>query len=170
MSKTHENPHVGSGKFSVRGFRPQRQWEVDCDYLRRLPDAEREWMRRFLAEYYDADNKLLRPQKHYSECPKCSRGGTCGRRPPPVPLHASDDLRRECYRRQKSAYEDAYSAGRVSLWEDFDSVDSSGNVASTSFDVRGRKAALRARQESGDYELCDATSAPAVIAATKRKK
>lgn len=107
-------------------------------------------MQRFLAEYYDADNKLLRPQKHYAKCPACRVGGDCGRRPPPFALHESDDLRRECYRLQKSAYEDVYSRGRVTLWEDYDGVDTERKVAGVN---KGRRRAeLRPRVDAGDYE------------------
>lgn len=152
----------------MRGFRPHRQWAVDVDYLRRLPEAEREWMRRFLSEYYDADNKLLRPDKHLAACPQCSRGGTCGRRPPPSALHDSDELRRECYRRQKAAYEDVYSRGRVSLWEDYDGVDTEG-VVTTSHGAR-KGAALAPRKDAGDY--ADSGEAPAVVSTLQigRKK
>lgn len=39
------------------------------------------------------------------------------------------DRRRECFRRQNYAYDDVYSRGAVTLWEDFDRVDTDGNVA-----------------------------------------
>lgn len=107
-------------------------------------------MQRFLAEYYDADNKLLRPQKHYAKCPACRVGGDCGRRPPPFALHDSDDLRRECYRRQKYAHDDVYSRGNVTLWSDYDFVDGEGQIATTG---KGkRRAEMRPRVEAGDYE------------------
>lgn len=115
-------------------------------------------MQRFLAEYYDADNKLLRPQRHYAKCPACRVGGDCGRRPPPFALHESDAMRRECYRLQKSAYEDVYSRGRVTLWEDYEGVNSEGVVAPA---VGGRRLAeLRPLVEAGDYS--DAESSPAL--------
>ena len=107
-------------------------------------------MQRFLAERYDADNKLLRPQQHYSKCPACRAGGDCGRRPPPVPVHDSDDMRRECYRLQKSAYEDVYSRGRVTLWEDYEGVDESGTVTAGAKGRGKRAAEMRPRTEAGD--------------------
>ena len=112
-------------------------------------------MQRFLAERYDADNKLLRPQQHYAKCPKCRVGGDCGRRPPPTPIHATDELRRECYRLQKSAYEDVYSRGRVTLWEDYEGVDEHG-VSLISKSMR-RNAAMRPRVEVGDFVDTDGT-------------
>lgn len=136
--------------FSVNGFRYHRRWAVDVDYLRRLPEAERKWMQRFLSEYYDANNTLLRPEKHVAKCRACRAGGDCGKRPPPEAIHNTDELRRECYRRQMHSYYDSYSAGRVVLWEDFDGVDTAGRVtqrgATGAMDVE----ALRPRLESGD--------------------
>lgn len=146
--------HMEAGptdKFSVRGFRPYRQWAVDCDYLRGLPPSERAWMKRFLAEYYDADNKLLRPEQHESKCPTCRKGGDCGKRPTQA-LHATDDLRRECYRRQNYAYYDAHSRGLVNLWEDFNSVDTEGHLPRTTSIHASQMEALRPRVEVGDFD------------------
>jgi len=141
---------------------------VDCDYLRRLSPEERAWMHRFLAEYYDADNKLLRPQQHYAKCPACRAGGDCGRRPPPFALHDSDELRRECYRLQKSAYEDVYSRGRVMLWEDYGSVSPDGPTGTLG---KNRKRAMQARVEGGDYVDVEYSPPPAaLVPPTRRRK
>ena len=125
-------------------------------------------MQRFLAERYDADNKLLRPQQHYAKCPKCRTGGDCGRRPPPTPVHDSDELRRECYRLQKSAYEDVYSRGRVCLWADFDSVDECARVAQPRF--LKRDAELRARYEAGDYSEFEMPTVHPVAPVRRRRR
>lgn len=150
--KRHTQNHTRGGEgrslFSVRGFRFHRQWAVDVDYLRRLPPDERKWLERFLSEYYDADNKLLRPEKHVQKCRACREGGDCGRRPPPKALHSTDALRRDCYNTQFHAHEDAYSRGRVSLWEDFERVDESGARAG----AHGQSGeSFRPRWEAGDY-------------------
>lgn len=134
------------------------------DYLRRLPPAERAWAERFLDEYYNTNNTLLRPEKHLARCRKCRAGGDCGRRPPPKALHASDALRQDCYRRQWWASQDAYSMGRVSLWADFDRVNESGEVQRTTGDGASR----RARVEAGDYEDTS-EMAPAAIRARKKR-
>lgn len=42
------------------------------------------------------------------------------------------DNRRECFRRQNYAYDDVYSRGGVSLFEDLDRVDADGNVVPVS--------------------------------------
>lgn len=136
--------------FSVRRIHRHRQWAVDMDYLQRLrrthPEAY-DYMVRFSGEYYNSDNDLLRPEKHYARCAKCRKGQPCPRRPPEVPLHATDEQRRECYRLHFTAYCDVFSVGRVSLFEDVDSL--APNVPSRS----GPKSeALRARFDAGDYE------------------
>lgn len=128
-------------------------------------------MQRFLAEYYDADNKLLRPQQHYAKCPACRVGGDCGRRPPPFALHDSDDLRRECYRRQKYAYDDVYSRGNVTLWADYEGVDATGAVSSPR--SRGKRVEeMRPRAEAGDYSDVDGSPHTAfhVLDVRRRKK
>ena len=136
-------------RFSVNGFRFHRRWAVDVDYRRRLPEAEREWMKRFWEEYYNAKNTLLRPEQHPNKCRVCREGGDCGKRPPPA-LHHTDDLRRDCYRRQTQSYWDAQSSGRVALWEDFDGVDTAGNVARKGSTGSMDMEAIRPRVESGD--------------------
>lgn len=117
------------------------------DYMRRLPPAERAWLERFAAEYYDADNKLLRPEKHPERCRKCREGGDCGKRPPPA-LHGTTALRRECYNLQARAYYDVHSRGQVALWDDFSAVDDSGAVVRDSRVGKGE--GMRPRLESGD--------------------
>lgn len=136
-------------RFSVRGFRFHRQWAVDVDYLRRLGPEEREWMQRFLAEYYDADNKLLRPEKHPERCRTCREGGDCGKRPPPA-LHGTTALRRECYNLQARAYYDVHSRGQVALWEDFDGVDETGRRRNDS--RVGRTEGMLPRLAVGDVD------------------
>lgn len=161
--KTAFRPYV------ARFFRFHRQWAVDVDYLKRLPLEEREWMGRFLAEYYDADNKLLRPEQHAAKCRKCRDGGDCGKRPPPVALHATDEQRRDCYRAQNYANTDAFSRGRVALWEDYDGVDSDGNRATRHTSAE----ATRPRWEAGDFEdtgtsVVHAPSAPRTTRTRRR--
>lgn len=109
-------------------------------------------MRNFLREYYDADNKLLRPEKHAAKCRACREGGDCGRRPPPQAIHATDALRRDCYRRQYYAEWDVQSRGLVSAWEDFDSIGVSEDGEPLPVTPRaGRFEAVRPRHEAGDY-------------------
>lgn len=155
-------------KFSVRGFRPYRQWAVDCDYLRGLPDAERQWMRRFLSEYYDADNKLLRPEQHVSKCSVCRKGGDCGKRPTKA-IHDTDALRRECYRRQNYAYFDAHSRGLVGLWEDFDCVDAEGKVTPRGAVAGVSVEVTRVRFENGDTEGADSGAVTSAASSFARR-
>jgi hypothetical protein len=119
------------------------------DYLHRLKKthpAAYDFMVRFAGEYYNSDNDLLRPQKHYARCAKCRKGQPCPRRPPEVPIHATDELRKDCYRNHTRAYKDVYSAGRVSLFEDVDTL--APNLPSRAGPT---PEALRARIDAGDY-------------------
>lgn len=139
------NDSVQKDKFSVRGFRLHRQWAVDVDYLRKLPPDAREWLKRFLLEYYDANGRLLRPEKHAASCRECRSGGDCGKRPPSTPLHGTAAQRRELYGLQNAAFRDVYSRGAVMLLEYVDDL----GTAETGRRNRG-KASL-AREEAGDY-------------------
>lgn len=45
-------------------FRPQRLWQLDCDYVKRLPPSAKRWMDGFLREYYAVDAKAVHEGLH----------------------------------------------------------------------------------------------------------
>ena len=83
-----------------------------------------------------------------------------------MPLHATDDLRRECYRRQKSAYMDVYSRGAVTTALEVEQMAGGQTQPATS---RQRRAENRVRQEAGDF-VDEAPPAPATVATPPTRK
>lgn len=117
---------------------------VDCledGYVDELPPAEKAWMERFLREYYDADNRLLKAPTALhrdllvvdkdADIPKRWRRwwGRQGEMWPEVVADALNrhcdrevarvkHLKRECFGLQNAAYRDIYSARGVVHLED----------------------------------------------------
>jgi hypothetical protein len=76
-----------------------KRWAVDQDYVHKLSESERAWLDRFNREYHNGDLK---------------KGDPCA-------LHASDELRKDCYRRNNKTRRDLFSI--VGSREAFVSID-----------------------------------------------
>lgn len=82
-----QNAAENTARF-LKGRTPRnRRWQLDVPYWGDLTPAEKLWMGQFLSEYYNGQ----------------IRKGDAGA------IHKTDEHRRECYNRAKSADRDAYA-------------------------------------------------------------
>lgn len=87
------------------------QWKIDQDYITSLNNEEKNWLDKFNQEYYKGNIK---------------KGDKTA-------LHNTDELRKECYRRNERAKYDTFNVKTVSnqLVNEHNMLDDEGKLTST---------------------------------------